>query len=115
MRWESIARERRDPNCERKPMACGCSQRRQIRILREVDGGRSVRELRQEKNISEATHHRWRAQFGLMELNEARRLKERERENSELKKMLAESLLKNRILEAVCEKGSGRGGNWRNG
>ncbi len=33
-----------------------------------------------------------------------RRLKELERENGELKKMLAESLLKNRVLEAVCEK-----------
>ena len=40
---------------------------------------------------------------GLM-ANEARRLKELERENSDLKKMLAESLLKNRVLEAVCEK-----------
>jgi lipoate synthase len=37
-------------------------------------------------------------------VNEARRMKELERENSELKKMLAESLLKNRVLEAVCEK-----------
>ncbi len=37
-----------------------------------------------------------------MEINEARRLKELERENSELiKKMLAESLLKNRVLEAI--------------
>jgi putative transposase len=43
-------------------------------------------------------------QFGHMEINEARRLKELERENGELKKMLAESLLKNRVLEAVCEK-----------
>jgi putative transposase len=43
-------------------------------------------------------------QFGLMEVNEARRMKELERENSELKKMLAESLLKNRVLEAVWEK-----------
>ena len=75
-----------------------------IRILREVDGGRSIREVSQERNISEATYHRWRAQFGLMEVNEARRLKELERENGELKKMLAESLLKNRVLEAVCEK-----------
>jgi putative transposase len=39
-----------------------------------------------------------------MEVNEARRLKELERENSELKKMLAEALLKNRVLEFVCEK-----------
>jgi hypothetical protein len=36
-----------------------------------------------------------------MDVNEARPLKELERENSELKKMLAESMLKNRVLEAV--------------
>ena len=39
-----------------------------------------------------------------MDVNEAKRLKELERENSELKKMLAEALLKNRVLEMVCEK-----------
>jgi len=39
-----------------------------------------------------------------MDVNEARRLKDLERENTELKKMLAESLLKNRVLELVCEK-----------
>ncbi len=39
-----------------------------------------------------------------MDLNEARKLKELERENGELKKMLAEALLKNRVLEAVAEK-----------
>lgn len=54
-----------------------------IRMLREVDGGRSVRE--------------GRVQLGVMELNEARRPKELGRENSELKKMLAGSLLKNRV------------------
>jgi putative transposase len=50
------------------------------------------------------TFHRWKKQFGQLELSEAKRLKELERENAELKKMLAESLLKNRVLEAVCEK-----------
>jgi len=39
-----------------------------------------------------------------MEVNEARRLKELERENTELKKMLAEEMLKNRVLSYVCEK-----------
>jgi putative transposase len=75
-----------------------------IRALREADGGKPIREVCQERNISEATYHRWRKQFGLMEVDEAKRLKELERENSELKKMLAESLLKNRVLEAICEK-----------
>jgi putative transposase len=39
-----------------------------------------------------------------MEIDEARRLKELECENTELKKVLAESLLKNRVLEFACEK-----------
>ena len=76
-----------------------------IRMLREADcGEKSIQDICREKNISEVSFHRWKRQFGHMEINEARRLKELERENSELKKMLAESLLKNRVLEAVCEK-----------
>ena len=75
-----------------------------IRILREADGERTILEVCRERNISEQTFHRWKRQFGMMEINEARRLKDLERENAELKKMLAESLLKNRVLEAVCEK-----------
>ena len=76
-----------------------------IRILREADRGqKSIQDICREENVSEVTFHRWKKQFGHMEVNEARRLKELERENSELKKMLAESLLKNRVLEAVCEK-----------
>jgi putative transposase len=75
-----------------------------IRILREADrGGKSIQDICREENVSEVTFHRWKKQFGHMDIN-ARRLKELERENSELKKMLAESLLKNRVLEAVCEK-----------
>jgi putative transposase len=76
-----------------------------IRILRAADRGeKSIPDLCREENVSEVTFHRWKKQFGHMEINEARRLKELERENGELKKMLAESLLKNRVLEAVCEK-----------
>ena len=76
-----------------------------IRILREADRGeKSLVDLCREANISEVTFHRWKKQFGHLDVKEARRLKELERENTELKKMLAESLLKNRVLEAVCEK-----------
>jgi len=76
-----------------------------IRILREADRGeKTIQEICRAENLSEVTFHRWKKQFGHMEINEARRLKELERENNELKKMLAESLLKNRVLEAVCEK-----------
>ena len=75
-----------------------------IRILRDADAGKSILDVCREHNISEVSFHRWKRQFGQMDINDARRLKELERENSELKKMLAESLLKNRVLEAVCEK-----------
>jgi putative transposase len=76
-----------------------------IRILREADRGeQSVLDICREENISEVSFHRWKRQFGHMEVNEARRLKELERENSELKKMLAEEMLKNRVLSYVCEK-----------
>ena len=40
-----------------------------IRLLREADGGRSIVELCREKNISEVTFHRWKKQFGQMDLN----------------------------------------------
>ena len=75
-----------------------------IQILREEDQGGSIIEVCREHNISEVTFHRWKRQFGQMEVNEAKRLKELERENGELKKMLAEALLAKRVLEFVCEK-----------
>jgi len=75
-----------------------------IRILRAADGGKSIVEVCKEKNISEQTYHRWKRQFGMMEVNEARRLKELEKENTKLKKMLADSLLENRVLRFVNEK-----------
>jgi len=75
-----------------------------IRILREADGGKSIIEVCKDRNISEVTFHRWKREFGMMDINEAKRLKELEKENSELKKMLADSLLKNRVLEAINAK-----------
>jgi putative transposase len=64
-----------------------------IRILREADGGRSIGEICKGKNISDMTFHRWKSEFGQMDLNEARRLKTLEKENTELKKMLTDVLL----------------------
>ena len=40
-----------------------------IRILREADGGRSIVEVCKERNISEVTFHRWKKQFGQMDLD----------------------------------------------
>ena len=75
-----------------------------IRILRDADRGKSILEVCREHNLSEVSFHRWKRQFGQMDLSEARRLKAPERENGELKKMLAVSLLKNHVLEVVAGK-----------
>lgn len=75
-----------------------------VRILRAADDAKSIGEVCQAHNISEVTFHRWKKELGMMSIPEARRLKELEKENSELKKMLAEALLAKRVLEVVCEK-----------
>jgi putative transposase len=75
-----------------------------IRILREADGGRAIEEVLRERNISAASFYRWKRKFGGKELQDARRYRELERENSEIKKMLADSMLKIRVLEEVNSK-----------
>jgi putative transposase len=75
-----------------------------VRILREVDAGKSIVDVCRERNISDVTIHRWKKQFGHMEVNEAKKLKDLERENTELKKMLADAMLAKRVLEYALEK-----------
>ena len=75
-----------------------------IRILRQAEEDQTVEDLCREHNISEATFHRWKRKYGDMDLADAKRLKELEKENCELKKMLAESMLKIRVLEEVNSK-----------
>ena len=75
-----------------------------IRILRQSDAGQSVEALCREHNISKATFHRWKRKYGDMDLADARRLKALEKENAELKKMVAELMLDNRVLKEVNSK-----------
>ena len=75
-----------------------------IRILRQTNGGETAQSVCREHNISEQTFYRWKDKYGDMELTDVRRLKELEKENAELKKMLAESMLENRVLKKVNSK-----------
>jgi putative transposase len=54
--------------------------------------------------VSEATYHRWRNQYGGMKSEEARRLKELEEENQRLKEVVADLTLDNRMLKHVASK-----------
>ncbi len=75
-----------------------------IRILCRADGEKTVEEVCREANISEQTFYRWRRKYGRMEMADARRFKQLENENTELKKMLADEMLKNRVLGETLRK-----------
>ena len=75
-----------------------------IRILRQAVGAQTIESVCRDHNISEASFYRWRRKHGDMDLADAKRLKGLDKENAELKKMLAESMLENRVLKEVNAK-----------
>ncbi len=75
-----------------------------IRILREADGKKTILEICDEQNISEQTFHRWKRELGLLDVNQAKRLKLLEAENKRLKRMVADQLLGMEILQEALEK-----------
>ena len=78
-----------------------------VRKLHEADrllnAGKLVEHVCQSLEISEATYHRWRNQYGGMKCEEAKRLKELELENARLKKLLAEAELDKAMLKDIAE------------
>jgi len=76
-----------------------------IRKLREgeklLGEGKDLAEACKHLEISEASWHRWRNQYGGMKADEAKRLKELERENGRLKKLVADQALDIDILKEV--------------
>ena len=76
-----------------------------VRKLRQAEAklatGDSVPEVVRDLGISEATFHRWRNRYGGMSSSEAKRLKELEKENARLKKLLAEKELDIDLLKEV--------------
>ena len=80
------------------------SEEQIIRILKEGEALGNVREACRQHNITEQTYYRWRNKFGGMEVSDAKRLRGLEKENSELKKVVAELTLDNRMLKDVVSK-----------
>jgi len=81
-----------------------------VRKLRDADAmlnvGKDLAAVLQSLEISEATYHRWRNQYGGMKSEEAKRLKQLENENKRLKEIVADLTLDNRMLKHLTE------GNW---
>lgn len=61
--------------------------------------GHKVGELSRKLGITEQTYYRWRREYGGMRIEQAKRLKELEKENSRLKKLVADLSLSNAILQ----------------
>jgi putative transposase len=78
-----------------------------IRKLREADRllaeGWEVPEVAKHLEVSEATYHRWRAQYGGLKADDAKRLKELAIENARLKRLLAEAELEKDALRELAK------------
>ena len=76
-----------------------------VTILQEATKGEQpISTLCREKGISEATFYTWRKKFGGMKVKEAQRLRELEKENARLKKLLADRDLEIDCLKEVASK-----------
>jgi putative transposase len=75
-----------------------------VATLKQVEGGRQVKDVCRELGISDATYYAWKSKYGGMEAADVRRLKELEEENSRLKRMYADLALENTALKDVIAK-----------
>ena len=75
-----------------------------IGVLREHEAGSKTVDVCRKHGISEATFYNWKAKFGGMDVDEAKRLRALEEENRKLKKLLAESMLDQAALKELLSK-----------
>lgn len=81
-----------------------------VKKLRDADAmlnaGKELAGVLQALEVSEATYHRWRNQYGGMKAEEAKRLTQLEQENARLKKLVADQALDIQMLKELTS------GNW---
>ena len=75
---------------------------REIEVL--CEQGKTIAEAVRQGDITEQTYYRWRKQYGGMKTDDAKRLKELEKENARLKRLVADLSLDNAILRDVNSK-----------
>lgn len=79
-----------------------------VRILKSVDGGRTVKDVCREHGVSNDTYYKWKSKYGGMEASDIERMEDLEAENHKLKQMFADLSLENEALKDVIEKSSSR-------
>lgn len=75
-----------------------------ITFLKEVEKGRTVKNVCREYSVSDATYYQWKSRYGGMQASDIRKLRELEDENRRLKQMYADLSLENRALKDVIAK-----------
>jgi putative transposase len=77
-----------------------------VNLLRQVEveiaNGKTTPQACKEAEITQQTYYRWRKEFGGLKLDQAKRMKELERENAKLKRLVAELSLEKQILKDVA-------------
>lgn len=75
--------------------------------MREIDvliaQGKSTMEACKQAQVSKDTYYRWRKEFGGMQIDQVKKLKDLEKENARLKKIVADMALDNSILKEVAK------------
>ena len=78
-----------------------------VNLLRQVEvaiaNGKTTPQAAREAGITEQTYYRWRREFGGLKLEQAKRLKELEKENGRLKRLVAELSLEKQVLRDVAQ------------
>ena len=76
-----------------------------INFLREaeifISQGKPIKEVARQFSITEQTYYRWRKEYGGMDLSQSKRLKDLQKENGRLKKLVADQALDIQILKEV--------------
>ena len=77
-----------------------------LSILKQAENGIPVTQLCREHGMSSASFYKWRAKYGGMDASMMARMKELERENSQLKRMYAEEKMKAEVVAEALAKNS---------
>ena len=78
-----------------------------VNLLRQIEvavaNGKTTPQACRDAQITAQTYYRWRKEFGGLKLDQAKRLKELEKENSRLKRLVAELSLEKQVLREVAQ------------
>ena len=104
---EIISLERNPGRCPENDIAPSDVNGRRVTKLRQIEvlvaQGRTIGQACKEAEITEQSYYRWRNEYGGLEIEQAKRFKELERENARLKRLVADLSLEKQILKDVAE------------